>query len=854
MSYEYLARVIVLVGALALAPVAQGDEPGATHTQATRNEIDEVTVTGSRRAQEVQNEAAAITAFSMDHLDRANIVEVDQLAFNVPALHVGQLGNQAIITLRGIGTENAGVAGEPGVAFHIDGVNLARPAWASLPFFDLESLQVLRGPQGSQGGKNATAGWVSLVTRKPTREFTTDVDVQWGSYNQRRLRASVNLPLNEYAQTRVAMFREDRNGFQRNVFLRDADRDAFDRDDFGWRAHLLLHPAENLEALFTYNFFEQNGNGPQHEIVGLNADRRCNPFLPPLGLGFNPLTHMPSAPGCGADPARGFFAPTGFDLEQTPVTRPLENPQTVDTPRSLATRASRTPHQLFVDAPPRQDNRFWGWTSALTWDVPTLLTLGDTTLKLVTSVNRAELDSTIDEDATDISFATNSILQTSDQWSSELRWFGGQEALDWKLSLFWMRETSDSRSSLLARTLGLQEVYSDQSTENNSLGLSLSTTLDLRDDLSLTLGARHTVDQRETRLLQDGSIFGALFGRNLFVCTGYTVDEMGFEFRPGFETSDGLPDDGTPDCEDRFRQTTGDATLEWWATEQNLLYGSVRNGFKAGGFNSDAPGGHEPEHLWAFSLGSKNAFFDERLVLNAEAFFYNYRNMQLVLISGFARRTDNADAEVSGVDLEFEAEPVAGLRINGSASWTETELTAYWAIDPIDSQLDSTCLRFGFCAPSDYSGRELARAPELTLMLGVEYELNLGRLGTLIPRAQYYWQDETWYRAFNRTEENSGRNAPCSPASRNIRLYCRSDGTLWSSADGRDLQDAYGLTDLKLSWRSPGERWSAEAFVTNLQDKVVYQNLLVGQPILDSPQLAWYGAPRLYGFRVGFRY
>ena len=122
------------------------------------------------------------------------------------------------------------------------------------------------------------------------------------------------------------------------------------------------------------------------------------------------------------------------------------------------------------------------------------------------------------------------------------------------------------------------------------------------------------------------------------------------------------------------------------------------------------------------------------------------------------------------------------------------------------------------------------------------------------PRAQYYWQDETWYRAFNRTEENSGRNAPCSPASRNIRLYCRSDGTLWSSADGRDLQDAYGLTDLKLSWRSPGERWSAEAFVTNLQDKVVYQNLLVGQPILHSPQLAWYGAPRLYGFRVGFRY
>lgn len=856
------AWITLLVSALALAPLARSDDSAATGPQTSGasargigEEIDEVTAMGSRGSRDAGKEAQAITAFSMESLDRANVFQVDQLAFNVPALHVGQLGNQAIITLRGIGTENAGIAGEPGVAFLIDGVSYARPAWAGLPFFDLESLQVFRGPQGSQGGKNATAGWISLRTQKPTREFSTDADIQWGSYNQRRLRATVNLPLTEYAQTRLALFRAERDGFQRNLLFGDQDRDAFDADDFGGRWHMSIHPLHNLEALFTYHFFEQNGNGPQHEIVGLEAERRCNPFPPPIGLNYNPLTHLPSVPGCTANPARGIFAPTGFDLEQTSTGMGFENPRTAGTQRELATRASRTPHQLFLDAPPRQDNRFWGWTSALTWELPALPALGDTSLELVTSFNNADLDNSIDEDGTDIDFMSSGVVQSSEQWLSELRWRGAQEAVDWQASLFWMRETSDSLSQLLAQTIGPQEIYSDQGTENTSLGIALSTTLALRDDLSLTLGGRHTVDRKETRLLQDGNIFGNAFGSFLFVCTGRAEDVEGFEFRPGEQTSDGVPDDGNPRCEDRYRQTTGDVTLEWWASDESLLYASVKNGFKSGGFNSDAPGGYEAEHVWAFSVGSKNALFDDRLVLNVEAFFYNYRDMQLVLISGFSRRTDNADAEIAGVDLEFQTEPVPGLRINGSASWTDTELTEYWAIDPIDFQLDFTCLRFNFCAPADYSGRELARAPELTLMLGLEYAFDLGRLGTLTPRAQYYWQDDTWYRAFNRTRNNSGKNAPCPASVLENRRFCRgSDLKLFTSAEARDLQDSYGLTDLKLSWLSAGERWSVDAFVTNLQDKVVIQNLLVGQPVLDSPQLAWYGAPRQYGFRVGFRF
>src|SRR5262245_53307450 len=107
---------------------------------------------------DVQDKAQAITAFSADDLERANIVNIDSLAIGVPGLHVGQSGQEAIVTLRGIGTENASITGEPGVAFHVDGVNYAQPAAARVAFFDLETLDVKLGPQGLMGGKNSTSG------------------------------------------------------------------------------------------------------------------------------------------------------------------------------------------------------------------------------------------------------------------------------------------------------------------------------------------------------------------------------------------------------------------------------------------------------------------------------------------------------------------------------------------------------------------------------------------------------------------------------------------------------------------------------------------------------------------------
>lgn len=919
-----LASVLVSVLGLASTGIAQeraeSDEPAEVERSAPSS-VDEITVTGTQSdVTDIQSESQAITAFSMEELDRSNIVSVDQLAFNVPGLHVGQAGTDAIITLRGVSTENASPTGEAGVQFHVDGVNYARPSAARVAFFDLEGLQVIRGPQGSRGGKNSTAGWINVTTRKPTAEFSSDVDVQWGSYNQRRLRAHINIPINEYVQTRFAMFREERDGFQRNFFLRNEDRDAFDADDLGFRGHLRLLPSDALDVLFSYNYYEQKGVGAQEEVVPLEpAHSPCNPFQPPFGTGYEPLTNFPSFAGCAANPNRRvlggvpapLFAATGFEAQPFPLFfegtffPTFENPATAGESRAVATGAALRPHEIYVDRAADQSNQFWGWSTTLDYSLPDMPLVSGSQLKSITGYQVTRPKQLRDADATDLTVFFGGVQRDSKQWTQEFQWSGtsSDERLSWLGSLFYFHEETDSISDFNFASAGTSRIKIDQFTENKSYGAGVSATYDLLENFSVRLGGRYIKDVKRNRILRNNPPQGSrFFAASLGICTGGAEDSKGAfrtttgrdisgpdELRPGEELitnqdgsvrdfPDSFPDDGLPTCELSFRQTVGDVTFDFWPRDENHLYFTISNGFKGGGFALGETGQKRetatslstftPEKIWAFMLGSKNTFFDDKLTLNLEGFFYNYRDQQLVLVDGFTIRTDNADSEMTGFDIEFDAEPFPGLRLDGNFSWMDTEFTEYSAVDPVDVITSANCRAEGQsidptfmstppgCTPTDYSGNELTRAPKLSYTIGAEYEFYLGRFGSLTPRIQFYYQDETWFRPFNRTAADSGANAPCPIPGLNTG-NCRvrnGESFLFNGADARDLQEDYHYTDVKLVWTSPTDAWKVEAFVQNLEDTVVYQNLLVGTPLLDSPQMAWYGHPRIYGFRVGFRY
>jgi iron complex outermembrane receptor protein len=804
--------------------------------------IEAIEVTGERLdATDVQDEAQAISAFSAEELDKANIVNIESLQFNVPGLHVGQSGQQAIVTLRGVGTENASITGEPGVAFHVDGVNYAQPAAARVAFFDLESLDIKRGPQGLQGGKNSTSGTINVITRKPHDEYEVSGDYLMGNYDRRCVRGAVNVPLNELLALRTAIFWEDRDGFL-DVVGKSDNRDAFDQDDFGLRSHVRLRPAESLEVLLSYNYFRQGGAGPQADIAPIVRRHEC-------GV----TSALPSLAACWI---------------------PVRATEDAD------------PRSVYLNFPSHQDTKFWGWTGRAEWDVPALPWLGETRLTGIGGFQSSEFSFLQDFDAVDLRFSKLDQGQEVYQNTAELQWSGalGGERVEWLTSLYYARERGDR--DLEARNyIGLaadQEdsvpITIDQGTENTALGAALHTAFHFAENARFQLGGRVVRDEKRTVLLREQPTNTDSVDQ-FIGCSGSLTRFDRLAARP-------------PNwCSLTFRGRAWGAGLDWRPFGgDHLLYAKLDRGYKSGGFRSGQRGTYLPEKIWAYAAGSKSEFFDSRLQLNLEGFFYNYQDMQLVVLDGTSLRTENADTRMYGWDLEARAAPIEGLELSGVVSFLETEVLDYFTLDPADlttyngpasdlvlpngrpvlprhieafnlKRLDvrdrteksttkgvplNYATYFGCFASVQYvasrrspvadtpcglvtpnggldafSGNELSRAPRWTITLSGGYDIPIGRLGTLTPRVQYTWRDDTYFRAFNRDF---------------------------------DLQEAYHLTDAKLEWRSPEERWDAEIFVQNIEDEAPKQNILVGSRNVGSPPLAWYGPPRFYGFRVGFRY
>ena len=165
----------------------------------------------------------------------------------------------------------------------MDGINLGRPAAARVAFFDLETLDVKRGPQGLLGGKNSTSGSINLITKKPTDEYEVSGDVLLRATTTAcGCAGTVNVPFGEFAAARLALYHEDARRLPRQPLVSDS-HDPFDADDFGLRGHLKLTSDRALELLFSYNYFKQDGNGPQADVVPIPAGQPvCAGHPPPV--------------------------------------------------------------------------------------------------------------------------------------------------------------------------------------------------------------------------------------------------------------------------------------------------------------------------------------------------------------------------------------------------------------------------------------------------------------------------------------------------------------------------------------------------------------------------------------------
>ena len=243
-----------------------------------KSAIEEMVVTAQRKSESLQEVPIAVSAFNAESLELQQITTFSDLQFTAPNVNFTKTNfTGSNFSIRGVGSATVAASGSPGVAFHVNEAALPSPVYAA-EYFDLERVEVLRGPQGTLYGQSATGGVVNVITAKPKlEEFGADVEVEYGNYNTFKVRGAVNIPLGERVALRVAGLSLQRDGMIENLYKgSDVASDSIDgRDLYSLRATISAEITDTTSAYFMWERFSEDDNRARI------TNQRCNPTSTP---------------------------------------------------------------------------------------------------------------------------------------------------------------------------------------------------------------------------------------------------------------------------------------------------------------------------------------------------------------------------------------------------------------------------------------------------------------------------------------------------------------------------------------------------------------------------------------------
>lgn len=444
-----------------IAALVASPQLSAQDAPAASEGLEEVVITAEKRAGTVQDTPISIAAFSGDELAGGGIVSTEQLTAVTPGLNVQRevIGK---VVIRGIGTENFTVGSDPGVAIHQDGVYLARSSTSVFEFFDTQRIEVLRGPQGTLYGRNATGGVLNIISNKPDDEFGGYAKLDLGNYSKRRLEGALNVPFGESAAGRLSVLYAERDGFTKNLFpgARARDIDELDNQDL-WaaRAQLRFDLGEWVELLVQGDISRDDANPSAFKYFDTS-----NAFW------FNPMSDR-----------------TLPDLRE--VSQGYEQ---------AIPGSSRTAPALW-----KADTS--GGNIKLTWD------LGFGQFVSQTAYRKTEFAWLNDGDGFDQFFVTYFQDDESEQFTQEFQLASNSDGrFDWIVGAFYLDEQSTTFSGL-AFQIGLPPpaingILIDGESNTQSYSVFGQGTFSFTDRFRGTVGVRYTNDDK------DGDLIYNLFG------------------------------------------------------------------------------------------------------------------------------------------------------------------------------------------------------------------------------------------------------------------------------------------------------------------------------------------------------
>lgn len=601
---------------------------------ATANVLEEITVTAQKREQNLQDVGIAVTAFSGNQFKALGYTNSIDISAQTPGLNITD-STTTIVNIRGVTQSDFADHYEPPIASYVDEVYVSSMGAANVQSFDLERVEVLRGPQGTLFGRNATGGLMHFISKKPSEEFDAYVELTLAEYNQVKFEGAVGGALGESISGRLSVASNQHDGWMDNRIGDDLN----DADGYSVRGQLLFNLSEDTDLLLKAHYSEDDelGTGYTHQPNGFGPDGfgvRVGPndlgtYLDAIGNPFQTCV------GCDAhgyrepdnDPFKGSFDEEGF-----------------------------------------KEREISGATIKLTTD------LNGITLTSITDYFTMERNY---RDDTEASPRTSTIFYTDqdlDQFSQELRLNGESDRLNWTVGLYYLDIDNDTGSGIDPIDFGpflagvnpatgqpfafipVQPSFV-ANTDTESWAVFGHIEYDLTDELTLIGALRYTEDEREA---------------------DYTLSSVGNVFGPPQTFSS----DTTPFAEQEFENVSYKLQIDWKPNEDTLLYASVNRGHKAGSFNyvflsfapldfSSIP--HDEEVLTSYELGYKGALWDQKARLNVNFFYYDYKDHQASFFENLSNTIGNIDATAVGGEIELTVNATEQLEFMLGASFLDTE-------------------------------------------------------------------------------------------------------------------------------------------------------------------------------------
>ncbi len=592
--------------AVAALVCATGSMPSLAQTGAKpapkEEAIETIVVTAQRREQDIQDVPLSVSAITAETLTRQEATSTQSLLRLFPNLSGGQITGAGSnnYSMRGLSNAETAATFDSPVGTYLDGIYIARINANNFALFDVDRIEVLRGPQGTLFGRNTTQGAINIVLKKPSRDFVASAELSAGNYGHYQVRASADLPISDTIRTRIAAYKMDEDGWVDNVTTGGTNNA---HTGWGARAALSADFGDSVTWDLTADYIDDE-----------------NPFIP--------------------------FSYVGDDRVSRSGLQPLG--------AILPGRKGEIPGNSL-------ENKTYGASSNLRFETA----IGD--VEVISGYRDLTARYNLDyfDNPAAIGGFDSVEYSTHTQFTQEVKLSGttASEFLGYTAGLFYFKEGNVSDYTTVFRLgSGAPFVDADRTLFNTGEAVAAYAQVDLNftEQLSLTLGARYTDEQKEIRYLNNGNPMAAVAVSDaLLVAAGVPLKI----------------DDAVVTPRAAFQYKPNDAVM---------LFASATRGFKSGGWNARSNNplllkNFGTESVWSYEAGIRSEFLDRRATANLTVFFGDTSNLQIataVANPGGAPVFpvgNFSDFESSGAELETNFLVTDGLTVFANAGYNKTE-------------------------------------------------------------------------------------------------------------------------------------------------------------------------------------